>query len=363
MAWRSEHFGIEAAEQGNDVIMSPGDYCYFDKYQDNPITEPEAIGGFIPLSAVYGYEPVSDTLAVDVANKIIGVQANLWTEYMPTEEHLEYMIYPRLLALAEVGWSEPTQKSWDRFVVATNYHVALLNQKGYNSHPIAKNVSLVEEVDLENKAIKVSFDCDLTPVQIRYTLDGSDPIATSTQLKTPIVVTDSAIIKVAAFQNDEQKTNPQTFKTYYHKAVGKSATYNLPFCKHYKASKEASLTDGYSGGASYGDGRWQGFRGDIDIVIDLGEVTEFSQVTAKFMQQAGPWIWFPVTVDISISQDGENYTPLKHIDNDIPRDTEGIDLLDFGYNDAAVSARYIQYKAHQKPLDGAYMFVDEIVVR
>ena len=115
MSWRGEEGGIAAVRSGHQAIMTPGQYCYLDSYQDAPYSQPEAIGGYLPLEKVYSYNPVSDSLTVEQAKLVYGVQANLWAEYIPTPEHMEYMIYPRILALAEVAWSAPERKSWTDF--------------------------------------------------------------------------------------------------------------------------------------------------------------------------------------------------------------------------------------------------------
>ncbi|MEG2163702.1 MAG: family 20 glycosylhydrolase [Bacteroidales bacterium] len=362
MSWRNEESGIKAAQMGHNAIMTPGKYCYFDAYQDNPITEPEAIGGYLPLSKVYGYNPVPDSLSVEVGSRIIGVQSNLWTEYIPTKEHVEYMIYPRLLAISEVAWSMPENKSWDRFILAANRHIAILKAKGINAHPIANGVTIEENVDTLKKELSISIKCARIPSEIRYTTDGSEPDKGSTLYEKPILVKDSITLRVAAFNNGEQIAKSQTFKKYYHKAIGKKITYNLPYSKHYEATKDSSLTDGYSGGASYGDGRWQGFSNDIDVVVDMGSVTQIRAIIVNFMQQPGPWIWFPEYVDISVSDDGKCYKNIRHINNNISRDAEGVLIKDFGFN-GSIFARYIRYVAHQKQIEGAYMFIDEITVK
>lgn len=362
MAWRGEAGGIKAAQMGHDAIMTPGNWLYFDAYQDNPATEPEAIGGYLPLSRVYSYEPVPDSLTIDEKAHIIGVQANLWTEYISTEEHVEYMLYPRVLALAELGWCMAEAKDWDRFLPAANRHLNILEKKGVNAHQISNSVIASEVVDTAKQVIELSFRCDKMPVDIRYTNDGSEPTSKSTLYKSPISIKDSAIIKVAIFEEDERITDVQTFTPLYHKGIGKKVSYNIPHCNHYVAKGAATLTDGYNGGASYGDGSWQGFNKDVDVVVDMGEVTDINAIEVNFMQQAGPWIWFPEYVDIYISDDAENWRNIKHIDNDVPRDTEGLLIQDFGFT-GKERCRYIRYTAHQLPKDGAYMFIDEIKIK
>ena len=362
MSWRGEKGGIQAVRMGHDAIMTPGEYCYFDAYQDNPSGEPEAIGGYLPLKKVYSYNPVPDSLTLEESKRILGVQANLWVEYISTQKHVEYMLYPRLLALSEVAWSNLENKSWTRFRLAANRHVAWLWDKRINAHPIANGVVMSQIVDTLKREIRVSFECDRIPSEIRYTLDGSEPTLHSTLYSVPVSVKDSAEITVALFGEGKQLTRSQKYKVYYHKGIGAKVTYKLPYSDHYKAACEHTLTDGHTGGNSYGDGKWQGFSGDMDCIIDLGKIPDIHTIEVNFMQQPGPWIWFPEWTEIWISDDGKEYSCLNRIDNPVGRDTEGMMIRNFGYNGYA-KARYIHYKAHQVPKEGAYMFIDEINIR
>jgi len=147
MSWRGEEGGIEAAKQNHDVIMTPGNWCYFDHYQDTSKTEPLAIGGFTPVKEVYGYEPVPTSLSGDQAKHILGAQANVWTEYIPTTEHAEYMVYPRASAMAEVLWSPKDARNYDDFLKRMEYHVKMLN---------AWNVNYAKHIMEEMKKAPVS---------------------------------------------------------------------------------------------------------------------------------------------------------------------------------------------------------------
>jgi hexosaminidase len=115
MSWRGEQGGIAAAKEHHFVVMTPGEYCYLDHYQADPINEPLAIGGYLPLKKIYGYDPVPSTLTEAEAKYIMGAQGNVWTEYMKTPEQVEYMVYPRAAALAEVVWSPKGAKDFDNF--------------------------------------------------------------------------------------------------------------------------------------------------------------------------------------------------------------------------------------------------------
>jgi len=117
MSWRGEDGGIEAAKQGHYVVMTPGTHCYFDHYQDDPKTEPLAIGGFTPLEKIYAYEPVPESLTKEEAKYVMGAQGNVWTEYMKSPEHVEYMVYPRAAALSEVVWSPKKERDYSGFLV------------------------------------------------------------------------------------------------------------------------------------------------------------------------------------------------------------------------------------------------------
>ena len=140
MSWRGEEGGIAAVTSGHRAIMTPGAYCYLDSYQDAPYSQPEAIGGYLPLKKVYSYNPVPASLTAEQAKLVYGVQGNLWVEYIPTPEHVEYMIYPRILALAETAWSAPERKSWPDFHTRALSAVADLQAKGYHPFDLKKEI-------------------------------------------------------------------------------------------------------------------------------------------------------------------------------------------------------------------------------
>jgi hexosaminidase len=130
MSWQGTSGGIVAARAGHDVIMSPGDYLYFDHYQGDPASEPLAIGGFNPIERVYQFEPVPDSLTAQEATHVLGAQANMWTEYVPTDALLEYMVFPRALALAEVVWSPRERRDWAGFAARLPAEVQALGRLG-----------------------------------------------------------------------------------------------------------------------------------------------------------------------------------------------------------------------------------------
>jgi hexosaminidase len=136
MCWREEKYAVEAAEHGNDVIMAPTSHCYFDYYQGDAKTEPPAIGGFLPLETVYRFNPAFAGLTAQQKKHILGVQACLWTEYVPVPTHAEYMVYPRSCALAEVGWASLEKKNYSDFLARLNEHLKRLDLYGVNYRPL-----------------------------------------------------------------------------------------------------------------------------------------------------------------------------------------------------------------------------------
>lgn len=132
MSWRGSAGGIKAAQLGHDVIMTPNDYCYFDYYQSEDTRhEPFAIGGFVPLEKVYSLNPTA-SLTEEQAKHILGTQANLWTEYIPTSEQVEYMVLPRMAALAEVQWTQLEKKDYTNFTTRLAGLISLYRRDGLN---------------------------------------------------------------------------------------------------------------------------------------------------------------------------------------------------------------------------------------
>lgn len=299
MSWRGEEGGIKAVKAGNQAIMTPSKYCYLDAFQDAPNTQPMAIGGYLTLEKVYSFEPVPDSLSTKEAELILGVQGNVWTEYIPTPEHFEYMIYPRILALAEIGWSPSGGKKWDNFHTRALQAVNILREQGYNPFPLEKEIG----------------------------------------------------------------DKPESYQKVNHLAIGKKVTYANPYSNHYAAQGEKTLVDGARGGWMYNDDRWQGFIDcDFDVTIDLGKETDIKQVCAEFIQLKGPYVWLPKQVIISSSVDGEHYDILATVDNDISPDIETLQFKEFGWEGNA-KTRYIRYKALSNGIAGGWLFTDEIRVK
>ena len=299
MSWRGEEGGIAAVTSGHRAIMTPGAYCYLDSYQDAPYSQPEAIGGYLPLKKVYSYNPVPASLTAEQAKLVYGVQGNLWVEYIPTPEHVEYMIYPRILALAETAWSAPERKSWPDFHTRALSAVADLQAKGYHPFDLKKEIG----------------------------------------------------------------SRPESLQPVSHLALGKKVIYNSPYSSHYLAQGNTALTDGIRGDWTYGDGSWQGFISDnrLDVTIDMEKETSIHSVTAAFMQVVGAEVFLPETVVISISDDGTHFTELRKQHFEVSKETP-IRFTDISWQGEA-KGRYVRYQAQAGSEFGGWIFTDEIIVK
>ena len=299
MSWRGEQGGITAAKAEHDVIMTPGEFCYLDAYQDAPVSQPEAIGGYLTLEKVYSYDPVPAELTDAQKPFIKGVQANVWTEYIPTEEHAEYMIYPRLLALSEVAWTQPDRKDWPRFREAALKEVKWLQSQGYHPFDLSKEVG----------------------------------------------------------------ERPESLQPVEHLGLHCPVKYAQPWSSAYPASGDSTLTDGVRGGWTYGDRRWQGFLcKDVDVTIDLGKVTDVKLVEADFLQLRGPEVWLPKEVVISFSEDGQHFTEMKRIATDVPVTEERLTFRNYRW-EGQEKARYVHFQGLLNREVMGWMFTDEIVIK
>lgn len=196
MSWRGIDGGIAAAKMNHYVVMSPGSHCYFDHYQGLS-GEPKAIGGYTPIEKVYSYEPVPDALNTEEAKYIMGAQANMWSEYYETTDHVEYMLLPRLCALSEVTWAPKEQKDYDDFSKRMKHHYDILTNMNLNFRiPPPTNYS---GEYLMTKEEKFYLSSPINSSKIYYTLDGTEPTINSTIYTNPFVFNEPTLLKAKTF--------------------------------------------------------------------------------------------------------------------------------------------------------------------
>ena len=360
MSWRGEDGGIKSARMGHDVVMTPGNYMYLDFYQADPKTQPYAIGGYTPIKKVYSYNPVpADSLTAEECQHILGVQANTWTEYIQTPEHLEYMMFPRALAVAEIGWTSQELRTWEDFKPRMNAHISKLQGMGIRTFTLSDELEVTMQVDTAGREIEVILDAEKYPAEIRYTTDGSVPVASSALYAGPITVQDSAHIKAAIFRDGVLQGTPTEKKVDYHRAINKPIHYNSKLYEGYMAGGTNALLDGYRGGLTYLDGRWQGYLDDLDCVIDMEEETDIHKVSIRFMQLIGPGVFQPGQVELLTSEDGENFISRGIVPTTVPADDPDLLFQEYTF-DGNWKTRYIRLKAPRA--NPGFIFADEIVV-
>ena len=202
MSWRGISGGIAAAKQNHDVIMTPGTHCYFDHYQANPKYEPHAIGGYTSLKKVYSYEPIPKELNAEEAKYILGAQANMWTEYIASEHHLEYMLLPRMLALAEVNWTLANNKDWDDFNHSLQTHFLHFDREGTNYCPgdYSVHFKMIENPNGGDSLLEMTSE--IYNAEIHYTLDNrTEPRDLSPVYSQAIDIAKGDSVKASVFEN------------------------------------------------------------------------------------------------------------------------------------------------------------------
>jgi hexosaminidase len=371
MSWRGLEGGIAAARQGHDVVMTPGSYCYFDHYQADPKTEPKAIGGYTTLKKVYSYEPVPGELTKEQSKYILGAQGNVWTEYIPTPEHAEYMAVPRMIALAEVDWTPKNLKNWNDFRTRLEPEFRRLDLLHVNYCKGSDKIEISTYFDKNSHSLKCRFESEQPGTPVVYTLNGNDPTPASPVYDGPFEINKNAYIKAGLLRDG--KVMELTGRTFIsHKAIGKKIRYLEPYSHRYNGGGDEALVDGLRGSVDFHEGNWQGFLGNnLDVVIDLGNIQPVRTVFITFLQNNKSWIFFPDSVTFSLSANGKKFHSINEQLNQDPKKTETSVIKQFSQTFPGTPARYVRVRAkntgicppwHEGKGEPCWLFADEIAV-
>jgi len=368
MSWRGTEGGIEAAKQKHFVVMTPGSHCYFDHYQGDPKNEPLAIGGYTTVEKVYGFNPTPTELSAEEANYILGAQANVWTEYMEDAAKVEYMIFPRIMAMSEVLWGTSNAADFKNFQNRMVQQFATLDRKGINYSKALFEVTTKVRPNTTNTAVVLELHSANEAKNIKYTTDNTTPTAKSISYSGPITINKNQTIKAAYFEKEKQKSALIEQSFYWNKATGKSIILvNQPH-ESYNSGGAFTLVDGMMGNRSKFGRDWLGFSGkDLNATIDLGTATTIHQVSVSVLSNEGSWIYYPNTLEILISNDGKEFTSIKQLSSSDIKAVNGLVVVNF----ESQSTKYIKVTATNlgkiptgMPGAGsdAWLFVDEIGV-
>jgi len=372
MSWRGMEGGIEAARLGHDVIIVPTSHAYFDYYQtDNIKDEQLAIGGLVTIEKVYSLEPIPAELNESERKYIIGAQANLWTEYIPTSDKVEYMVLPRMAALAEVQWTEPEKKNYADFTKRLPQLLSLYKHEGYNYAKHIYDLKAEYKPQPDKRAVEVVLSTvDNAPIY--YTLDGTEPTKQSLLYKESLLITENAAFNAMAIRPDGINSKMISEEIKFNKATGSPISLTREPSDRYKFNGAVALVDGLRGNDSYSTGRWLGFiGGDLEAIIDLQSPTEISNVSTEALVDMASWIMGSTGLEVYVSDDNTNFRQVAS--KDYPVDTDygkkSIDTYEVTFE--PVTARYVKVivkrslalpKGHGGEGRAPFLFIDELSI-
>ena len=371
MSWRGVSGGLEAVRLGHDAIMTPNTFFYLDYYQsDAKDKEPLGIGGYLPVEKCYSYEPFTADMTEKEKSRIKGVQANLWTEYIADEEHLQYMLLPRMAALSEVQWCQSENKDWKRFYDSADDFCAIYDKSGYNyaRHIFHPKMTVSTNADKNCVEVVLSTQGD---GEVRYTLDGTEPDAKSILYRGPVEIGSSCTIKATAVRNGvAEGLVSKTFN--YHKAMGRPVSVTDAPHRSYTFSCPELLVNGIKGGNNYKNGDWAGWhRKPFEAVIDMGGECSYSIVSLCALIEKGDFIFNPLNLCVALSDDGKTYTEVAKAEYPVEGQSDANGVKEYSVSFPETTARFV--KVFAKTLEalpqwhpgagyGGFLFIDEIMV-
>lgn len=311
MSWRGEEGGIEAAKQGHYAIMTPTTYCYFDYYQSSNENEPVAIGGYLPLEKVYKFDVIPEELQnTNEANYILGGQANLWTEYILDFNHLQYMAFPRAIALAQSVWSAKKPDYSDFLNTYLLFHEKMLTEIGVNysssiHYPTMKIVRKEQGIGVHFRGAGDQYRFDVFAREVGgHSMNGGQ---VTTEKDTLLFERTKQGDREFTFRvGNDQLNSTAEFDLKIHSAIGLPIQFITQPHPKYANNGSLNLVDGVLGNMPWKGSEWTGFNTtDIEMVIDLTEKRFVDSVNIGFLENKGQWIYFPEEVKIYTSKNGK----------------------------------------------------------
>ena len=359
MSWRGIEGGISAAQQEHDVIMTPGTHCYFDHYQSDAETEPQAIGGYTSLKKVYSFEPIPEILTAEQSKHIIGAQGNVWTEWIETPSHAEYMSIPRMCALAEVVWTSKNNRNWQDFQKRMQTHFIRLQNLGINYCKGSSKIEIIPEFS-EKYGYRIILESEIFEAEIHYSIDEGKYI----NYKEPIKIDKICTVKASIFIKGNQYGNPTIQTIHFNKAIGKTVKLNVKPASSYKGSGKYNLTDGMKGSKKFRDGKWFGFEDiNVEMILDMEEKTFSKTIEISFLQNIPNLIYLPENLIIEKSLDGLEWTKISSQNICNQQEKKSIKIFVFPIESFF---RFIKIVAKNRKLvkknRKTWIFVDQIMV-
>lgn len=334
MSWRGEEGGIASAKAGHEVIMTPNKYCYVDLKQGHDDMEPNLGYSQSLLSAVYSYQVIPSSLNQAEAKLIKGIQANLWTESISDWGKLTYMVYPRILAVAENAWTPLDRKNWSHFTERVLDYYQILDQKKVRYAVSAFSPWIHHQGN--GQKIDVSLTTEADGLDIYYTLDGTEPDLSSSRYSDPFTIDDTAIMSARAFKGDKPLGYVAKWPLWIHKARGvlqSDPTY-------------APLTDLNYASLSSADPNWLTFTDGVDVLLPLDSLMEVREVSFNSLRFTISAIYPPDKIEVYGSADGQEYTLLGSLDQTEQAIQQGRNKISSSVKFAPVRLTSLRVKAN-----------------
>lgn len=371
MSWIGESGGIEAAHQHHDVIMTPNTYLYFDYYQSKKVEdEPLAIGGYLPIEKTYNYEPMPKELTEEEQQYIKGVQANLWTEYIPVFSQVQYMVLPRLGAAAEVQWTDPSKKDYKDFLRRVPHLVAVYDCYGWNYATHVYDVNVDMKADTVNHVLNVQLST-MADDPIYYTLDGQDPTEKSLKYTKPFTIDQSVVLKTMAVHPDRtSKISVDTIR--FNKATLKPVVLLQPNESRFSPDGPVVLADGRNGNHSFDTGAWLTVAGnDLEAVINMQAETILSSASVHVYVRKDAWLFDARGFSVSVSSDNKNYKEVASQEYKQMQESDSDGIIEHELSFDPCKATYVKIKViseksmpdwHWDAGKAPFLLVDEIIL-
>lgn len=371
MSWIGESGGIEAAHQHHDVIMTPNTYLYFDYYQSKKVEdEPLAIGGYLPIEKTYNYEPMPKELTKEEQQYIKGVQANLWTEYIPVFSQVQYMVLPRLGAAAEVQWTDPSKKDYKDFLRRVPHLVAVYDCYGWNYATHVYDVNVDMKADTVNHVLNVQLST-MADDPIYYTLDGQDPTEKSLKYTKPFTIDQSVVLKTMAVHPDRtSKISVDTIR--FNKTTLKPVVLLQPNESRFSPDGPVVLVDGRNGNHSFDTGAWLAVAGnDLEAVINMQAETILSSASVHVYVRKDAWLFDARGFSVSVSSDNKNYKEVASQEYKQMQESDSDGIIEHELSFDPCKATYVKIKViseksmpdwHWDAGKAPFLLVDEIIL-
>lgn len=353
---------LKAAEQGHRFVMTPARVAYLIRYQGPQWFEPLTYFGNNTLKGLFDYEPVQEGWKPEYEKLLMGVQASMWTEFCNKPEDVFYLVFPRLAALAEIAWIPKNQKDWNVFLKGLDNYTAHLEQKDV---VYARSMFNIQHriIPNDNGALTLTLECERPDVDIHYTLDGTEPTATSPRYTQALTLKENVTVKAATFAGNEQQGKTLILPVEWNKATAK------PLVN--AASGMEVLVNGLRGSLKQTDFEW--YTGAMSVTVDLQQPEDIRSCTAGCITNYGMAVHKPKSMTVELSDDNLHFKEagkLTFTDDEIFREGNFIEDLRIDVDHAR--ARYIRFTFeapsncpadHVRPGQPSRVYLDELIIR